>query len=107
MRWTARCRTASLSLAICLSPLGLAVAPAAAAPGAGTAAPLAALAHSRSDVTPVLLVRKCWTRRGVAHCRWIDGAVRPYRWWDPNRYPTGSTAWWRAMEREGRGGFRR
>lgn len=69
-------------------------------------APLSARAHTGQDLHQVLLVRRCWTRRGVAHCRWVDGRVLPYKWYDPNRYPTGSSAWWRAMDREGRGGFR-
>lgn len=60
----------------------------------------------QSNLERVLLVRKCWTRRGVAHCRWVDGKVYPYRWYDPNRFRTGSSAWWRSMDREGRGGFR-
>ena len=62
---------------------------------------------SEALATPVLSVQRCWKRNGSVYCRWSDGVVRLYLWNDPNRYPTGSTAWWRAMDFAGRGGIRR
>jgi hypothetical protein len=101
---SARFPASSLALGLGLMATGL---PLSAAGAASLApAPLAAEGRTKAELHQVLLVRRCWTRRGVAHCRWIDQRVMPYKWYDPNRYPTGSKAWWRAMDREGRGGFR-
>jgi hypothetical protein len=55
--------------------------------------------------------RYCRWRNGVRHCRWSGPRVygyydRDYRYGNPRpeAYPTGSAAWWRAMERYGRTG---
>lgn len=104
MHRSARLTASSFALGLGLMATGLPLSAAGAAPLAP--APLAAEGRTNAELHQVLLVRRCWTRRGVAHCRWIDRRVMPYKWYDPNRYPTGSTAWWRAMDREGRGGFR-
>lgn len=104
MRLSAHIAAASLSLGLCLAATAVPLSEARAASIAPP--PLAATGHTQLELERVFLVRRCWTRRGVAHCRWVDGRVMPYKWYDPNRYPTGSTAWWRAMDREGRGGFR-
>lgn len=66
---------------------------------------------------------KCWWRQGRRYCSraHYDGYPRYgyraygygpgyyYRWGRPRPedFPTGSTQWWRSMDREGRGGFRR
>jgi hypothetical protein len=58
-----------------------------------------------SAVTKVDLVTKCWrTPSGRHRCRTFY--VNPYRAWNPDRYAVGSTEWWRAMDRQGRGGYR-
>lgn len=57
------------------------------------------------DLTRVDLVTQCWrTPSGRHRCRtvYVNPAIR----WDPNRYPVGSTEWWRAMDRRGSGGYR-
>ena len=72
------------------------------------AAPVAALAgglpaEARTGSFVQKTVFHCVTYRGKRRCRWVQGLPRP------EAYPTGSTAWWRAMEDWGRtgGGFRR
>lgn len=69
-------------------------------PGARIAeAPAAAGLHK------VDLVTRCWeTRSGRRRCRVFY--VNPHKLWNPDRYPVGSTEWWRAMDRAGRGGTR-
>lgn len=73
-----------------------------------SAAPLATrdLAPAAGSlVEKIDLVTKCWvTPRGFRRCRTFY--VNPARLTNPNQFPTGSRAWWRAMDREGRGGFR-
>jgi hypothetical protein len=60
--------------------------------------------------------RRCWWQDGERHC--TRARYRPrayddgYYGWTygrprPEDYPTGSTAWWRAMDYEGRGGHGR
>jgi len=59
-----------------------------------------------SVVERVELVFKCWeTRSGRRRCRTVY--VNPHQYNNPNRYPYGSTEWWRAMDRNGSGGYRR
>lgn len=61
--------------------------------------------EARSGVHKVDLVTKCWeTRNGRRRCRVFY--VNPAKLWNPDRYPVGSTEWWRAMDRSGRGGSR-
>ncbi len=98
----------ALRLAPALGPLtGLAalVAMAVAAPLAAT--PAAGLKHLEggSAHTRVDLITQCWrTPSGRHRCRTVY--VNPNKIWNPDRYKVGSTAWWRAMDRQGRGGFR-
>lgn len=93
------------------------------APAAALAAPSLPTALDRTQASQVEKVA-CWWRNGRRVC---DGArayrVYPrygyraygygpgpyYRWGRPRPedFRTGSTEWWRAMDREGRGGFRR
>jgi len=55
--------------------------------------------------------RRCWWREGRRYCRLVERrdygvdlyVGRPR----PEAFPTGSTAWWRAMDYEGRGGHGR
>lgn len=57
-------------------------------------------------VERVELVVKCWeTPSGRRRCRTVY--VNPYTYNNPNRFPVGSTEWWRAMDRNGSGGYRR
>jgi hypothetical protein len=59
--------------------------------------------------------RRCWWRNGERHCsRARDGRPRVYGTYQdypaygrvrPEDLPTGSTAWWRSMDYERRGGF--
>jgi hypothetical protein len=57
------------------------------------------------SATRVDLVTQCWrTPSGRHRCRTVY--VNPAQSWDPNRYPVGSTEWWRAMDRRGSGGYR-
>jgi hypothetical protein len=57
--------------------------------------------------------RRCGWRGGRQHCRWVEGRPRAYGYGyyygrpRPEELPTGSTAWWRAMDYEGRGGHGR
>ena len=60
--------------------------------------------------------RKCWWEDGDRVCRWFKGsrslASRSNEYVDvgtrrPEEFATGSTEWWRAMDRDGRGGFGR
>lgn len=56
-------------------------------------------------VQKIDLVTKCWeTPSGRRRCRTVY--VNPSKLWNPNRYPVGSTDWWRAMDRNGSGGYR-
>ncbi len=60
---------------------------------------------ARTDVQKIDLVTKCWeTPSGRRRCRTVY--VNPSKLWNPNRYPVGSTEWWRAMDRNGSGGYR-
>ncbi|MDX2205926.1 MAG: hypothetical protein NW223_24465 [Hyphomicrobiaceae bacterium] len=84
----------------------LAVLAAGAIAGPALAAPAGLTGLSAEPaVTKVDLVTKCWrTPSGRHRCRTVY--VNPYRAWNPDRYPVGSTEWWRAMDRQGRGGYR-
>lgn len=86
-----------------------------AAAGIGNAAPLAnsALpkASGNNSIVEKVARRECWWRDGVRHCArrpinlgYVDLYIGRPR---PEAFPTGSAAWWRAMDYEGRGGFRR
>jgi hypothetical protein len=88
------------------------------APAAAYAAPAGTVTRALADQARVdasidlVAYRHCSWRNGVRHCRRI--AARPrvqepgtgygYAYGTPRAefYPTGSTAWWHAMEREGR-----
>lgn len=77
---------------------------------AGTAHAAPAAGVGRLPVEPALtkvdLVTQCWrTPSGKRRCRTVY--VNPARLWNPDRYPVGSTEWWRAMDQQGRGGYRR
>jgi hypothetical protein len=64
-------------------------------------------AAERLTNTHEVAYRRCWWRNGIRRCRWYDGdRVYGYRYYPrgPDAYPTGSTAWWREMDRENRGG---
>ena len=58
---------------------------------------------------------RCWWRNGERHCSRRDLPRRAYRDSEypsygrgrPEDYPTGSKAWWQAMDDEGRGGHGR
>lgn len=76
--------------------------------GTAEAAPAGSIGKlsAGSEITKVDLVTKCWrTPSGKHRCRTVY--VNPARLWDPNRYAVGSTEWWRAMDRQGLGGYRR
>lgn len=63
-------------------------------------------ARAGSLVDKVELVVTCReTRSGRRRCRTVY--VNPYKYNNPNRHPVGSTEWWRAMDRNGSGGYRR
>ncbi len=86
---------AAAGLALSLLP-----AVAVAAPAPSLVAGLAAEARANSSVERVAL--ECIWSRGVRRCRLVQGLPRP------EAYPTGSQAWWRAMQDWGRtGGGRR
>jgi len=71
-----------------------------AGPAPAAAGPLAAEARAGSFVEKAVFY--CEWYRGKRRCRWVQGVPRP------EAYPTGSAAWWRAMEDWGRtGGLRR
>ena len=78
------------------------------ATSAASAAPLGGKGGApevESAVEKIDLVTKCWVSpRGFRRCRTFY--VNPARLTNPNQFRTGSKAWWRAMDREGRGGFR-
>jgi hypothetical protein len=95
------------------------------------AAPAPAADAMRSALGEAVVLQKaayrCWWRGGVRRCSWSGARVygyytspgvygyyrRPssygylYGRPRPEFYPTGSTAWWRAMDYEGRGGHGR
>ena len=92
-------------------------------PAAAFAAPVGGVAKDwvgsvRADA-PIEKVAHghCWWRQGVRYCRRSAERARirqygsgyGYDYGAPRAefYPTGSTAWWQAMEREGRTGFPR
>jgi hypothetical protein len=88
--------------------------------GAANAAPLGAAPQAAAGVTtqsqaePVAY-RRCWWEDGYRVCRRVGPPVYGYRTYNrygigterPESYPTGSTAWWRAMDRDNRGGHGR
>jgi hypothetical protein len=68
------------------------------------------LPHGAS-ITQNVATRHCWQKNGKTRCAPARQA-RPQRSGGvaygqprPEDLPVGSTDWWRAMEREGRGGF--
>ena len=83
------------------------------------AAPASAASDMRSAVQQTSQVekaayRRCRWRNGVRRCAWVqtdpDAYEDGYYYYGrprPEAYPTGSTAWWRAMDYEGRGGHGR
>jgi hypothetical protein len=88
-----------------------------AAPIAVQAAPLGDLTRPTALETSALekvASRRCWWRNGERHCRQArHRQPRAYSNQDypaygrprPEDLPTGSSAWWRAMDYERRGGF--
>lgn len=101
-----------LTALVALTPFAL---PAAAAPAVAPTS----LVQGESLAQPVA----CWWRSGIRHCNGRHAGNRYYgygpsygyrpsygyssRERSPESLPFGSTAWWRAMDREGRGGYRR
>lgn len=78
----------------------------------GVAGGISTAAHETSAVEQVAS-RRCWWRNGARHCRQARsdrrdyGEYQPYGRARPEDLRTGSTAWWRAMDEEGRGGHGR
>ena len=79
-----------------------------------SAAPASTVANMQSaaqQMSPVDNVdyRRCRRVNGVKRCRWVE--TDDYEFYvgrpRPEAFPTGSTAWWRAMDYEGRGGHSR
>jgi hypothetical protein len=90
--------TASLALLIA-APIV-----ASAAPAAGATTAMKAALPQTSAVESVAN-RRCWWQDGVRRCsRAVEFEYGRPR---PEVFPTGSTAWWRAMDYEGRGGHGR
>ena len=85
-----------------------------AAPVGGVAKALADPVRAGATIEKVAYGRCSW-RHGVRHCRRSAERTRVreygygYDYGAPRAefYPTGSAAWWQAMEREGRTGIRR
>jgi hypothetical protein len=84
---------------------------------AAHAAPLGSAGEIRAAVQETSAVekiaaRRCWWRNGERHCSRARH-VRPREYYPyygrprPEEFRTGSTAWWRAMDEEGRGGHGR
>lgn len=90
-------------------------------PAAAYAAPVGSVAAALASEAPSQALnrvasRHCWLRDGVRRCGWRAARPRPYGYYygpdfeypygNPRAeaYPTGTAAWWRAMEREGRTG---
>ena len=82
------------------------------------AAPLMATEVARTGTQSTVdqvRYRRCWMRNGERHCRWVeDGSdsnsnsyndTRDVGSRRPEDFRFGSTEWWRAMDRQGRGGF--
>ena len=68
-----------------------------------------AAAQETSAVEQV--ARRCWWKNGERRCSGRTYRPRVYGYGypyygrpRPEEFPTGSTAWWRAMDEEGRGG---
>lgn len=78
-----------------------------AAPAGGATAMRSTL--QQSSVVEKAADRRCWWRDGVRHCSRRGARVYGYYYGRPRpeAFPTGSTAWWRAMDLEGRGGHGR
>ena len=84
---------------------------------AASAAPASNAAGLRTTYQPASAVeqvadRRCWWRNGVRRCSTYRGRPRVYgyRYYNndfarPEDLPTGSSTWWRSMDREDRGGF--
>jgi hypothetical protein len=68
-----------------------------------------------TSVVEKVAYRRCWWRDGARHCRWVHDGRRVYGHGyglyfgrpSPEAFPPGSSAWWRAMDYEGRGGHGR
>ena len=79
----------------------------------GNAGEIRAAVQETSAVEPVA-ARRCWWRNGERHCsRARHARPREYGYYPyygrprPEEFRTGTTAWWRAMDEEGRGGHGR
>lgn len=61
-------------------------------------------------IQEVQAVQQCWWSEGVRRCALVNGGPRVYGYRSyggtgrPTDYQFGSGGWWRAMDREGRGG---
>lgn len=88
--------------------LGVASLPASAAPASNIAGMMASTPEDSAGVTKAAY-RSCWWHHGVRHCGWRRGEPYGYYYGRPRaeEFPTGSSAWWRAMDYEGRGGHGR
>lgn len=84
------------------------------------AAPLGNAGEIRATVqetsaVQTIAARRCWWRNGERHCsRARHARPREYGYYypyygrpRPEEFRTGSTAWWRSMDEEGRGGHGR
>ena len=75
------------------------------------------VSQARASSVEKAAYSKCWWRDGVRHCRRsaerprLNGSTKEpgygYSFGNPRAetYPTGTAAWWQAMEREGRTGL--
>jgi hypothetical protein len=89
------------------------------APLASQAAPLGNAGDIRAtgqetSAVETVAARRCWWRNGERHCsraRYVRphgyGYYPSYGRPRPEEFRTGSTAWWRSMDEEGRGGHGR
>jgi hypothetical protein len=77
----------------------------------GNASAVRVAANEASIVDKV--ASRCWWRGGRRYCARWRGPPRVYGYGyyygrpRPEAFPTGSSAWWRAMDYEGRGGHGR
>jgi hypothetical protein len=84
-------------------------------PDAALAGPSSGLRSGAVTNSPIQQIdyRRCWTRDGKRHCRWVssggsnvggrdDNAIPAYGAGRPENYRVGTAEWYRAMERDGR-----